>query len=481
MGSNVSLFTVFVIASFWVATGRSVIIPSAPPSAAADVDPSLLSLSLEFFAFPEYTTLSTTTNCLDNIAALRGVQPAIRIGGTTQDRATYDPTLTAPVNYTVADPTDAPLTLTYGPSFFSLAAQMKGEVTVGLNRQLDNQTNTMEGAKEALRRMPNLLAMELGNEPEFWAETSPIVPPGDTWTPALDGASQKLWFTDFAPSIGDMFQAAVYLQYPTWSTAGLIPILESAVTYVKTFSGHSYPQSACGGASTNLTSLMSHSGIVSYTSQYKPEAAAAHNISKKYFLGETNSATCGGGGISPTFGAGLWVMDYVLQGALNNVDRLYFHQGTIADCPYCFFGQDIVDAPFYGAVFVSDFLGKDGTKVAMLDDGTGSTGIYAVYGVFGKPLRLLIYNSVYYDGTTARTSVSVNFTGISSTTVTAKRMTAQNATAIIGEGGIVTIGGGGSFDTSCQSVGTQTLEMVPVAGGAFDVSVAASEALIVYL
>ena len=25
-------------------------------------------------------------------------------------------------------------------------------------------------------------------------------------------------------------------------------------------------------------------------------------------------------------------MDYVLQGALNSIERLYFHQGTIGDC-----------------------------------------------------------------------------------------------------------------------------------------------------
>ena len=29
-----------------------------------------------------------------------------------------------------------------------------------------------------------------------------------------------------------------------------------------------------------------------------------------------------------TFGAALWIVDYVLQGALNGVDRLYFHQGN---------------------------------------------------------------------------------------------------------------------------------------------------------
>ena len=45
-----------------------------------------------------------------------------------------------------------------------------------------------------------------------------------------------------------------------------------------------------------------------------------------------DSATCGGGGISPTFGAALWIIDYVLQSALIGVDRLYFHHGTIGNC-----------------------------------------------------------------------------------------------------------------------------------------------------
>lgn len=44
----------------------------------------------------------------------------IRIGGTTEDRATYDPNLDLAVNYTVADFWDAPDTLTYGPPFFQL-------------------------------------------------------------------------------------------------------------------------------------------------------------------------------------------------------------------------------------------------------------------------------------------------------------------------------------------------------------------------
>jgi hypothetical protein len=59
--------------------------------------------------------------------------------------------------------------------------------------------------------------------------------------------------------------------------------------YNKVFAGHSYPQSACGGASTNLKSLMTHSNIVSYTAPYKNEVIAAQSVGKEYHLGETNS------------------------------------------------------------------------------------------------------------------------------------------------------------------------------------------------
>ena len=83
-----------------------------------------------------------------------------------RDRAAYDPNLQIPVNYTVASPADAPTALTYGPSFFTLASQLKGEVTVGLNRQLNNQANSLAAGSRAKQSMGNLFAIELGNEPD---------------------------------------------------------------------------------------------------------------------------------------------------------------------------------------------------------------------------------------------------------------------------------------------------------------------------
>lgn len=82
-----------------------------------------------------------------------------------RDRATYDASSTEAVTYSVSDPNDAPSTLTFGPSFFSLAAAYGGSVTLGLNRRLNNLPNTVAAASLANEEMDNLNAIELGNEP----------------------------------------------------------------------------------------------------------------------------------------------------------------------------------------------------------------------------------------------------------------------------------------------------------------------------
>jgi len=83
-----------------------------------------------------------------------------------RDRATYDPSTTAKVVYSVSAASAAPTALTFGPSFMSLAATYSGSVVLGLNRGHDNISNTIAAAKVAKSAMGNLLAIELGNEPE---------------------------------------------------------------------------------------------------------------------------------------------------------------------------------------------------------------------------------------------------------------------------------------------------------------------------
>jgi hypothetical protein len=88
---------------------------------------------IEFFTFPAYIiNVNSTYQCLQNLKALTGIWPPLRIGGTTQDRATYNHSMASQaVNYTVASPNDAPASLTFGPSFMELAGTYGGSVVLG--------------------------------------------------------------------------------------------------------------------------------------------------------------------------------------------------------------------------------------------------------------------------------------------------------------------------------------------------------------
>jgi hypothetical protein len=88
----------------------------------------------------------------------------------------------------VATPLDAPASLTYGPSYFDLASHYGGNVTFGLNRRLAQLNNTILAAEKAIRTVPSLYALELGNEPDLYGASSPIAQQeeGGQWTPVLD-------------------------------------------------------------------------------------------------------------------------------------------------------------------------------------------------------------------------------------------------------------------------------------------------------
>lgn len=62
--------------------------------------------------------------CISRFTDIYDEKMPIRIGGTTQDRATYDPSFDGYVSYTVASPLDAPNTLTYGPRFWDLISEL---------------------------------------------------------------------------------------------------------------------------------------------------------------------------------------------------------------------------------------------------------------------------------------------------------------------------------------------------------------------
>ncbi|KAL4920604.1 hypothetical protein BDW62DRAFT_198903 [Aspergillus aurantiobrunneus] len=450
-------------------------VPATPPENASNqLSAAPVGVSLEFFTFPAYMNdVAATTTCLANFRDLTGTWPPMRIGGTTQDRATYDASSPDAVSYSVDDPADAPMELTYGPSFISLAAEYEGSVVLGLNRRLNNVDNTISAASLAVSEMGNLNAIELGNEPNFFTDSDPIAN-GASWTAAADYASQVQWQDAVCGNLSaaDIISAGVYFGTSPMSIQELIQVEGDANRYVKDYCSHNYPQSS---PNYDLAALMSHSGIASQIAPFAAEVSAAAAAGKPHVFGETNSATQGGGGISPTFGAALWIVDYVMQLVLMGTEAVYFHQGTIGNCQYCWWGRYTTGAPYYGAYFVTLAL-ANAEQIAPLDDQTTAFAAYAIYEG-GSPVRVLLYNSEYYTSG-ARPSETYTLRGLTSSTVSAKRLTAPYSTSRVDRGESPTLGGQTFGNGDCTVQGTEVEETASVSGGEATFTVAASEALL---
>ena len=89
---------------------------------------------------------------------------------------------------------------------------------------------------------------------------------------------------------------------------------------------------------------MNHTAGQALIAPYLNSTAYAQTKGKKILMFETNTASCGGFvGISDSFGAALWGLDYAMQMAHSNFSGAYFHVG----------GQNVYYNPFTRAYLVS--------------------------------------------------------------------------------------------------------------------------------
>lgn len=136
-------------------------------------------------------------------------------------------------------------------------------------------------------------------------------------------------------------------------------------------------------------------------------------------------------------------------------------------------------APYYGAYFATMAL-AGASKIAALDDQTTNYAAYAIYDSAGAPAKVLLYNSDYYT-TGTRSSQTFTLTGLASAEVTAQRLTAPAATSRQDRGQNPTVAGQTFANGTCAIQGTPVVERTAVSGGQATFTVAASEALLVFL
>lgn len=136
-------------------------------------------------------------------------------------------------------------------------------------------------------------------------------------------------------------------------------------------------------------------------------------------------------------------------------------------------------SPYYGAYMATAAM-AGGAYIAALDNGLTNYGVYVVYDIHKKPLRAVLYNSDYYDGSATRTSQTFQLSSIVGLTVKAKRLTGKTALSRVDTGESPSFGGQKFQDGTCKIMGNEVFETTIVTDGTASFTVAASEALLVY-
>ncbi|KAK1996697.1 beta-glucuronidase [Colletotrichum falcatum] len=363
------------------------------PEAASAVFEAFVSYSIEFAFFPDFAGNASapntfSDNLLANLGALQGARPYIRVGGNTQDYALYDESLPYAVNgtYDFSRSRDYPTTVYIGPSFFESYGTLPGtKFTHGFNLGLG--ANRSEGWDTLRATVPlacraigadNLDVWEYGNEPDLYSTSAqgPVRPP--SWDEAayvaqwLDGTREIA--ARLAAACPDAFPSppafkapsnggtANRLRAPAQWAAGL-----NADRNIRLFSTHNYISGAESPGVTLQGTLMNHTRTVEsvraharehadLTARFGPDAVPPH------ILGEHNSLyNQGKPGLSNSFGAALWGVDFNLYAASQGIRRSHMHMGT----DYRYQSWQPIEtnmtalgtkAPYYGNIAVAAFL-----------------------------------------------------------------------------------------------------------------------------
>jgi len=248
-------------------------------------------------------------NLLGDIAP--GQRPVLRIGGESADWSWV------PIKGQKRPPGDS---YSINSSWLKLAAAtakgMNGQLLLGLNFEAANKTDTVGEAQAFLKYIgaSNILALELGNEPELyrafaWYHTSNgtrVLGRPANWSLPVYRAQ----FAQFANAL----PKGVTIAGPTSGIGTWLQALGStlkAEPKIGLVTIHAYPLKHCS-ASHNVTipEVLSSAASYGFVNELAPYVKTAHAVGKGLRIDEMNAITCGGTrDVSDSFATALWMMN----------------------------------------------------------------------------------------------------------------------------------------------------------------------------
>ncbi|KAL7823636.1 glycoside hydrolase family 79 protein [Trichoderma gracile] len=370
-------------------------VPSQPNPKGEPLD-GFVSYSIEFSSFPEFAGNKSSPNLfsynlINNLGALSGSKPYIRVGGNTQDYALYNASQKTSL-VGIVDPSrspDYPTTIHIGPSYFESYGTWPGvkfshgfNLGLGGNRSEGWQTlsDTVPLACKALSH-GNLYTWEYGNEPDLFSTSAqgPVRP--SNWNEStyvwqwLNGTAEiKKQIVKHCPALA-LFGEPTFMA-PSFAGTGnhlkAIPTFQDGLDKnkdIEYFSTHNYISGATSPGVTLQGTLMNHTRTVGSVEGHLPEYNAIFTTAQAQkatplIFGECNSLyNQGRPGLSNTFGAALWGIDFNLYAASVGFKRVHMHMGT----NYRYQAWQPVEtdlasrgtkAPYYGSITVAATLGN---------------------------------------------------------------------------------------------------------------------------
>ncbi|KAK0452043.1 glycoside hydrolase family 79 protein [Desarmillaria tabescens] len=454
-------------------------LPLSAPSTASEISSSLLSFSIEGDRWMDWTGTTSRNqflyNALDNLKALTGAPPNIRIGADSEDHTNFNPNVEFSEaifpDFTTVVPYPEATNLTVGDGYYQTARFLPSgtHITWSVNFGQKNLTAAFLTARSIASAFSSsamkdagvtLDFVEIGNEADWYINNGARP---SNWT----SADYTQEWTEFAKNISKTvgISSTSHTKFfvgsfvaSTHSTIGFSPqaiyaegILDSEPgASIAIFSQHGYAGAFIEGMDGLLQDLMTKANIRGNLSALTPDIEETHNRGLNYVLGETNSyANHGAINVSNTAGAALWSLDYTLFAQQLGISRVFFHEGI--GYKYNFIqpveltrsildGSELPEpvAPhvqplYYAAIIIGEAIGNSGhTQVAELSIDNSRISGYTFYED-GVLARAVLINSQAYmkEQSTSRSSIhlDLDFSGGGQvpTSVRVKRLAIDHA------------------------------------------------------
>ncbi|KAI0402852.1 hypothetical protein F4802DRAFT_599663 [Xylaria palmicola] len=501
-----------------------------PAEASPEIGPDFLGLAFEQASFTRYAQddegniNAFSTNLMDAIYSRTGGRPIIRLGGTSPDYGKYLPGQTEPAlpvaeqnNYQDIGHT------TIGPSYWRLTANFPGAAyVVQVPLATTNISEAVAWARSAVDivGVDRIFALQPGNEADLYSDTFagaggiPLHPPGyqgrldnetyvGNWTryvaairdgvPGVPAAGRHFAAFDTAAHFGADAPANRYV----FAVDRCFGLGIDAGGVVKEVAGHYY-QGQAGTAATLGSRLMNLTLTHAQLDQFRVRIdwLRANKPEVPFVLSEV------GNSLQPTntyeyqarLGSALWQVDFYLYSMAIGVWRINYqqimHAGYNLWLPVASAGMPAqVFSNYYSQPLLADFIERQGrsgkTRVSQLPVDASNVAAYVAYED-GEPRRVAAVNMNYWNRTSStgpRGGVRLRLEvpdGVA-------RLAVYHLNSPLGAGAAadsITYGGSqwtyGSLGREVKNVRRDT-ETVAVVDGAADVTVASSEAVLVWL